>query len=106
LELPLENPVLPQEVREEVEIEVKYEGYIKKQRSQVERFEKLENRKIPADVDFAEMKGISNEARQKLARIRPESVGQAARVSGVSPADISVMLIYLEQMARAKGEDS
>lgn len=106
LELPLENPDLPQEVREEVEIEVKYEGYIKKQRSQVERFEKLENRKIPEDVDFAEMKGISNEARQKLARIRPESVGQAARVSGVSPADIAVMMIYLEQMARAKGEDS
>ncbi|HBV97920.1 MAG: tRNA uridine 5-carboxymethylaminomethyl modification protein [Peptococcaceae bacterium BICA1-7] len=106
LELPLESPDLPQEVREEVEIEVKYEGYIKKQRSQVERFEKLENRKIPPDVNFEDMKGVSNEARQKLARVRPESVGQAARISGVSPADISVLMIYLEQMARSKGEGS
>jgi len=106
LELPLETPDLPPEVREEVEIEVKYEGYIKKQRSQVERFEKLENRRIPPGVNFEDMKGVSNEARQKLARIRPESVGQAARISGVSPADISVLMIYLEQMARAKGEES
>lgn len=106
LELPLESPDLPPEVTEEVEIEVKYEGYIKKQRSQVERFEKLENRRIPPEVNFEDMKGVSNEARQKLARIRPESVGQAARISGVSPADISVLMIYLEQMARAKGEDS
>lgn len=106
LDLPLESPNLPQVIREEVEIEVKYEGYIKKQMAQVERFEKLESRKIPAGVNYADMKGVSNEARQKLDRIRPESVGQAARISGVSPADIAVMMIYLEQTARSKGEGS
>jgi tRNA uridine 5-carboxymethylaminomethyl modification enzyme len=106
LDLPLEKPHLPQEIREEVEIEVKYEGYIKKQRAQVERFEKLESRKIPQNVDYMEMKGVSTEARQKLDRIRPESVGQAARISGVSPADMAVLMIYLEQLARAKGEGS
>ncbi|MHB8155813.1 MAG: tRNA uridine-5-carboxymethylaminomethyl(34) synthesis enzyme MnmG [Desulfocucumaceae bacterium] len=100
LELPLESPDLPEEVREEVEIEVKYEGYIKKQKAQVDRFERLESRIIPPGVDFSEMKGVSTEARQKLDRIRPRSVGQAARISGVSPADISVLMIYLEQAGR------
>jgi len=104
--LPLQSPELPEEVREEVEIEVKYEGYIKKQRAQVERFERLENKKIPPEIDFINLRGLSTEAAQKLDRVRPQSVGQAARISGVSPADISVLMIHLEQMARAgsKGE--
>ncbi|KJR99050.1 MAG: tRNA uridine 5-carboxymethylaminomethyl modification protein [Peptococcaceae bacterium BRH_c4a] len=104
--LPLESPELPEDVREEVEIEVKYEGYIKKQRAQVERFERLENKKIPPEIDFINMRGLSTEAAQKLDRVKPRSVGQAARISGVSPADISVLMIHLEQVARAgiKGE--
>jgi len=97
---------LPEEIREAVEIEIKYEGYIKKQSSQVERFERLENKKIPQEIDFLKMRGLSTEAAQKLDRVRPRSVGQAARISGVSPADISVLMIHMEQMSRAsrKGE--
>ena len=100
LELPLESPELPEDIREAVEIEVKYEGYIKKQLAQVERFEKLESRKIPADAGYLEMQGLSREAAQKLDSLRPESVGQAARISGVSPADLAVLLIHLEKSAR------
>ncbi len=100
------GPELPEEIREAVEIEIKYEGYIKKQSSQVERFERLENKKIPQEIDFLKMRGLSTEAAQKLDRVRPRSVGQAARISGVSPADISVLMIHMEQMSRAsrKGE--
>ncbi|MCL6477914.1 MAG: tRNA uridine-5-carboxymethylaminomethyl(34) synthesis enzyme MnmG [Peptococcaceae bacterium] len=103
LELPVENPELPEEVREQVEIEIKYEGYIKKQMAQVERFEKLENKRLPGDLDYTGMKGLSTEAVQKLQKIKPLSVGQAARISGVTPADISVLLIYLEKIARQGG---
>lgn len=91
---------LPEEVKEAIEIEVKYEGYIKKQLAMVEKFERLENKKIPQDTNYKDMRGISTEALQKLDKIRPESIGQAARISGVSPADISVLLIYLEQKKR------
>lgn len=94
------RPELSFAVREQVSISVKYEGYIKRQLQQVEQFKKLENRKLPKDVDFKEIQGLSNEARQKLDRIKPDSVGQASRISGVSPADISVLLIYLEQHRR------
>ncbi|MFZ5634220.1 MAG: tRNA uridine-5-carboxymethylaminomethyl(34) synthesis enzyme MnmG [Bacillota bacterium] len=104
LDLPLENPELPEEVREQVEIEIKYEGYIKKQMAQVERFERLENKRLPESLDYTAMKGLSTEAAQKLQKIKPQSVGQAARISGVSPADISVLLIYLEKMARQGSE--
>lgn len=100
LDLPLDNPDLPEEIQEQVEIEIKYEGYIKKQLAQVERFEKLENRKLPGDIDYIAMKGLSSEAAQKLQQIKPRSVGQAARIAGVSPADISVLLIQLEKIAR------
>ncbi|MFZ5649112.1 MAG: tRNA uridine-5-carboxymethylaminomethyl(34) synthesis enzyme MnmG [Bacillota bacterium] len=100
LELPLESPELPDEVREAVEIEIKYEGYIKKQKAQVEKFEKLESRKLSPDLDYGSMKGLSTEAAQKLDRVKPESVGQASRISGVSPADIAVLMIHLEQMSR------
>lgn len=93
-------PDLPVEVIEEVEIEVKYEGYIKKQLAQVERFEKLENRSLASDYDYESIKGLSLEARQKLQKFKPTSIGQASRISGVSPADISVLLVWLEQEKR------
>ena len=88
---------LPKEVAEEVEIEVKYKGYIKLQQQQVEKFKKLERKLLPQEIDYSEIKGLRLEARQKLNKIKPNSVGQASRISGVSPADISVLLIYLEQ---------
>lgn len=95
-------PELPIEVAEEVEIQVKYEGYIKLQESQVEKFKKLEQKKLPQDIDYEQIKGLRLEARQKLNKIKPESVGQASRISGVSPADISVLLILLEQNKRGE----
>ena len=94
-------PKLSKEEEEEVEIQIKYEGYIKLEEAQVEKFKKLENKKISKDLDFSQIKGLRLEARQKLNKIKPESVGQASRISGVSPADISVLLIYLEQCKRS-----
>ncbi|MDR3588735.1 MAG: tRNA uridine-5-carboxymethylaminomethyl(34) synthesis enzyme MnmG [Negativicutes bacterium] len=96
-------PELDPAVREQVEIGLKYEGYIKKQLEQVERAAKLEAKLLPADLDYQEINGLSREAAQKLDKIRPRSVGQAGRISGVSPADISILLVYLEQRRR-KGE--
>ena len=92
-----ERPLLSDEVVEEVEIMVKYEGYIKMQEAQVESFKKLERKILPKDIDYNDIKGIRIEGRQKLNKIRPYSIGQASRISGVSPADISVLLVYLEQ---------
>ena len=91
------RPELSEDVIKEVEIEIKYEGYIKLQEEQVEKFKKLEAKILPKDVDYNDIKGLRLEARQKLNKIKPNSVGQASRISGVSPADISVLLIYLEQ---------
>ena len=91
---------LPKEVTQEVEIEVKYKGYIKLQQAQVEKFKKLEAKLLPQDIDYSTIKGLRLEARQKLNKIKPNSVGHASRISGVSPADISVLLIYLEQTNR------
>ena len=88
---------LPKEVQEEVEIQIKYEGYIKMQEEQVKKFKKLEQKVLPEEIDYSKIKGLRLEARQKLNKIKPNSVGQASRISGVSPADISVLLIYLEQ---------
>lgn len=99
-----DRPDLPIDICEEVEIETKYEGYIEKQLQQVEQFKKLEKRKIPDYIDFMNISGIRIEAKQKLSQIRPENIGQASRISGVSPADISVLLIHLEQLRRKKGE--
>ena len=96
------RPELPEEVREEVNINLKYEGYINRQQKQVEQFHKLEKKKIPADLDYEDVKSLRLEAIQKLSDIRPESVGQAARISGVSPSDISVLTVYLEQYNRKK----
>ncbi len=87
---------LPEQVKKEVEIELKYEGYIKLQQAQVEKFKKLEQKLLPKDINYEEIKGLRLEARQKLNKVKPNSVGQASRISGVSPADISVLLIYLE----------
>ena len=89
-----------EEEKKEVEIQVKYEGYIKLEEAQVEKFKKLENKKLPKEIDYSKLSGLRIEARQKLNKIKPESVGQASRISGVSPADISVLLIYLEQLKR------
>ena len=98
-----ERPDLPESVKEQVEIQIKYEGYIKLQLEQIKAFKKLENKKLKADIDYEEIKGLSLEARQKLNKQKPLSIGQASRISGVSPSDISVLLIYLNQMNR-KGE--
>ncbi|WOO34577.1 tRNA uridine-5-carboxymethylaminomethyl(34) synthesis enzyme MnmG [Anaerocolumna sp. AGMB13020] len=91
---------LPKDVREQVNINIKYEGYIERQLRQVEQFKKLENKNIPDSIDYEQVKSLRIEARQKLMKIRPSSVGQASRISGVSPADISVLLVYLEQFRR------
>lgn len=90
-------PVLEKAEAEEVEIKAKYEGYIKLQMAQVEKVRKLENKLLPEDLDYLNLKGISLEARQKLDKFKPHSIGQASRISGISPADVSVLLIYLEQ---------
>lgn len=88
---------LPEDVKEQVNIELKYEGYIKRQLRQVEQYKKLENKKIPDDIDYDDVYSLRKEAVQKLKELRPASVGQASRISGVSPADISVLLIYLSK---------
>ncbi len=89
---------LPESVIEQVEIEIKYEGYILRQKRQIEQFKKMENKKIPVDIDYDVVPSLRIEARQKLKEFKPLSVGQASRISGVSPADVSVLLVYLEHM--------
>ena len=91
------RPKLSRQEKEEVEIQIKYEGYIKLQEEQVKKFKKLEEKILPEDIDYEKMNGISLEARQKLNKFRPRSIGQASRISGVSPADVSVLLVYLQQ---------
>lgn len=95
-----DRPILTKQEKQEVEIQVKYEGYIKMQEEQVEKFKKLEEKSLSEDIDYNELKGLRLEARQKLNKFKPTSVGQASRISGISPADISVLLIYLEQRKR------
>lgn len=96
-ELDPERPALSPFICEEVEIEIKYEGYIKRQIQQVEAFKKLEKKKLPKEMDYQNMQNLRLEARQKLDKIHPENIGMASRISGVSPADISVLLVYLEK---------
>ena len=96
---------IPEDVQEEVSINIKYEGYIRRQKKQVEQFKKLETRKIPSSLDYDQVPSLRTEARQKLKKIHPISVGQASRISGVSPADISVLLVYLETFSRREGRN-
>ena len=96
------RPDLPDDVKEQVNIEIKYEGYIDRQKRQVAQFEKAEKRNIPEDIDYDDVKSLRLEARQKLKEFRPENVGQASRIAGVSPADISVLLVYLKQLTYRK----
>ena len=97
------DPDLPPAVREQVEITVKYEGYIRRQEKQVEEFEKLERRRLPPDMDYRHIQGLRLEAREKLAALRPENLGQAGRISGVSPADVAALMVYLHTRERPEG---
>lgn len=99
IEIEQEKSLSP-DICEQIDIQIKYEGYIQKQLAQVERFEKLEGKKLTEEIDYSAIHGLSQEARQKLDKMKPQSVGQASRISGVSPADISVLLVYLEQQRR------
>lgn len=99
------RPQLPADVREQVNIQIKYEGYIGQQLKQVDQFKKLENRKLPENMDYQSIQGLRIEAKQKLDAIQPTSLGHASRITGVSPADISVLLIYLEQQKRSSRDE-
>ena len=105
-EVDTERPVLTEDVVEQVMIELRYEGYIKRQKQQVEQFKRLEKRLIPEDIDYSEVASLRLEAKQKLEQVRPISIGQASRISGVSPADISMLLVYLEQRNRSMNSES
>jgi tRNA uridine 5-carboxymethylaminomethyl modification enzyme len=96
---PAPEPV-PEDVAEQVEIQIKYDGYIRKSLQQVERMKKVEEKRIPSDIDYHQISGMSKEAREKMSKIRPLNIGQASRISGVNPADISVLMVYLEQYNR------
>ena len=93
---------ISEEIIEQVEIQIKYKGYIDKINSEAEKMIRQEEKQIPKDIDYSKIKNLASEARQKLDKFRPNSVGQASRISGISPADISVLLIYLEQLKAKK----
>ncbi|KGP92682.1 tRNA uridine 5-carboxymethylaminomethyl modification protein [Pontibacillus chungwhensis BH030062] len=103
-----EKKDLPEAVEEQVEIHTKYAGYIQKSEQQIERMRKMENKKIPEDIDYDDIHGIASEARDRLKEVRPLSVGQASRVSGVNPADVSILLVYIEQgkIAKVSGDEA
>lgn len=104
-EIDMERVPLPRDVIEQVEIEIKYEGYIIRQKKQIEQFKKMEEKKIPEIIDYDDIPSLRIEARQKLKMFQPISIGQASRISGVSPADISVLLVYLEHFNRKEAKD-
>ena len=87
-------------VKKQIEIQIKYEGYIKKQIAQISKFKKLEEKQLPIDIDYRNLDGLRLEAVQKLSEMKPMSIGQASRISGISPADINVLLVHLEKMRR------
>lgn len=97
-----EREDLPKDVCDQVNINIKYEGYIRRQAQQVRQFKKLENKKIPVDIDYQKVNSLRIEAVQKLEAVRPASIGQASRISGVSPADITVLMVYLETLRGGK----
>lgn len=97
-----ERPVLRDDLWKQCEVQIKYAGYIKKQLSQIEKFKSLELKKLSDTIEYAAIDGLRLEARQKLDQVKPSSIGQASRISGVSPADISVLMVYLEQQKRKK----
>jgi len=99
------RPEIKELIKTQIEIEIKYEGYIKKQLKQIKQFKKMENKKLAETIDYNKIEGLRLEARQKLNKLKPDSIGQASRISGVSPADINVLLIYLEQQRRLKKQD-
>ncbi len=101
-----ERPSLPRDVTRQVEIQIKYEGYIERQKKQVEQFEKLEHKRIPESIDYKAVTSLRLEARQKLLAARPVSIGQASRLSGVSPADIAVLLVYMEKYGKEQQKDT
>ncbi len=100
-----ERPVLSSHEKNMMEVQIKYEGYIKKQQQRIDKFKRLENKKLPVDFDYSQIDGLRIEARQKLNDFKPLSVGQASRISGVSPADINVLLIYMEKVRRLNGRN-
>jgi tRNA uridine 5-carboxymethylaminomethyl modification enzyme len=102
-DLPSRDEALPEEVVQQVEIAVKYAGYISRQELEVQKFKKFEAKSIPDTFDFSSVPSLRLEARQKFAKIRPTSIGQAARVSGVSPADISILMVWLKRSAATNG---
>ena len=95
-----DRPPLPRAVTAQVEIRLRYEGYIKRQLRQVEEFSRMENRALPVDIDYEKVPGLRTEARQKLAALRPESFGRASRISGVSPADMAALAMYVGRRER------
>ena len=97
------RPELPADTAEQVDINIKYEGYLKRQQQQVAQFKKLESKRLAEDFDYSTVKSLRQEAVQKLNLYKPASIGQASRISGVSPADISVLLVHLEQLRHGKG---
>jgi tRNA uridine 5-carboxymethylaminomethyl modification enzyme len=99
-EIDVDRPNLSRDIIEQVEINIKYDGYIKRQLKQVEQYKKMERRKIPVGINYDDIKNLRIEARQKLTKFKPVSVGQASRISGVSPADVSVLLVYLEHFSK------
>jgi tRNA uridine 5-carboxymethylaminomethyl modification enzyme len=96
--LPVKDDALPADVRQEVEIQVKYQGYIARDLEQIDRFRRLEDKKLPRDIDYEKIPALRFESRQKLKRFRPDTVGQASRISGVTPADIAILLVWLKKI--------
>ena len=101
-----ERPVLPQDIIEQINIEIKYKGYLERELRQVEQFKKLEKKRIPGDIDFTRIHGIRLEAQQKLNKFRPENIGQASRIQGISPADIQILSIFLDAKDKSRFEES
>ena len=103
--IPAPAEPLDRRVIEQIEIQFKYEGYIKKEYAKVEKLKRMEAKKIPARIDYSRIEGIATEAQQKLAKIQPETLAQAGRISGVNPADLSILAVYIEQGKIARVDD-